>query len=194
MRDRSLGPAWCLSGDYATGRGRETQDRHLLDEQIAQFPEPIPSLRPNHLTIDEGRLKIEMMYMGWSSLGVFAYREGYPEYPPPAKNGDRKLLDGLWYYDDGYLGNPATTDTSVSSYVNPGRRRIDRGSVRPSRVATAEGEGKWQVPGDKSESSGPCPFPHCSGTGWLKDGCQLEIRAHPSESVSAVVNLCPKKL
>ncbi len=77
-----------------------------VDEQIAQFPEPIPSLRPNHVTIDEGRLKIEMMYMGWSSLGVFAYREGYPEYPPPAKNGDRKLLDGLWYYDDGYLGDP----------------------------------------------------------------------------------------
>ncbi len=70
-----------------------------VGEQIAQFPEPMPSLQPNHVTIGEGMLKIEMMYVGWSALGVHAYREGYSYSPPLSKYGDRKLLDGLWYYE-----------------------------------------------------------------------------------------------
>jgi hypothetical protein len=70
-----------------------------VDEEIAQFPDPIHSLRPNHVTIGEGKLKIEMMYVGWSELGVYAYCEGYRYSPPLSKYGDRKLLDGLWYYE-----------------------------------------------------------------------------------------------
>ena len=27
--------------------------------------------------------------------------------------GDRKLLDGLWYYDDGYKGDPNSFDKKI---------------------------------------------------------------------------------
>jgi hypothetical protein len=70
-----------------------------VGEQIAQFPEPIPSLRPNHVAIDQNVLKIEMMYVGWAALGVYAYPEGLSYSSPLSTYGDRKLLDGLWYYE-----------------------------------------------------------------------------------------------
>jgi hypothetical protein len=82
-------------------------------EQIAQFPEPIPSLRPDFLTIDEVGLRIEMMNVGWSSLGVQAYREGDRVDP----GGDRKLLDGLWYYDDGYLADRVGYDKYIDKLL-----------------------------------------------------------------------------
>ena len=84
-----------------------------MGEQIAQFPEPIPSLRPGHVTIDEWGLKIEMMYVGWSSLGVYAYCEGDRAY----HSGDRKLLDGLWYYDDGYLADRVGYDKYIEKLL-----------------------------------------------------------------------------
>jgi hypothetical protein len=106
--------------------------------QIAQFPEPIPSLRPDHVTVGEdGKLKIEMMYVGWSSLGVYAYREGYPDYPPPSKKGDRKLLDGLWYYDDGYLGDPDGYDKYIDNLLRRcGKRGTGTGVIHIGFLST----------------------------------------------------------
>jgi len=49
---------------------------------------------------------LEMMG-GLDHFGVYAYPEDYK--PPPHAGfelGDKKLIDGLWYYDDGYRGNP----------------------------------------------------------------------------------------
>lgn len=70
-------------------------------EEWAQFPQVIRALRPHHLNVcEDGQVEIEMG-IGLNPLGVRAYPE---DFEPPAdyKLGDRKLLDGLWYYDDAY--------------------------------------------------------------------------------------------
>ena len=92
--------------------------------EVLRFPEPIPTLRPNHVTIDrDGLVKIEMG-TGRSPLGVCAYPEGYPRYPPPFKYGDRRLLEGLWYYEDGYSTHPEAFDRKIDEILRgkPGTR------------------------------------------------------------------------
>jgi hypothetical protein len=87
------------------------------DSQISQLPEPIPSLQPDHVAIEKNIVKIEMSHTGWVSLGVYAYGEGFPNHPPPFKYGDRKLLEGLWYYDDLYAPDPATYDKWIDKLL-----------------------------------------------------------------------------
>ncbi|MHC4632344.1 MAG: hypothetical protein ACYS9C_13905 [Planctomycetota bacterium] len=73
----------------------------------SQPPQPILDLGPNHVFIRyDGRVMLEMMG-GLDHFGVYAYPEDYKE--PPVMGfelGDKELIDGLWYYDDGYLNNP----------------------------------------------------------------------------------------
>jgi hypothetical protein len=70
-------------------------------QEWARLPEVIRALRPRHVAWGrDGVVKIEMS-IGLSPLGVYAYPEDF-EPPSDYKLGDRKLLDGLWYYDDAY--------------------------------------------------------------------------------------------
>jgi hypothetical protein len=45
------------------------------------------------------------LHGGFLHYGVIAYPENYIK-PPGSEYGDRKLVDGLWYYDEDYKGNP----------------------------------------------------------------------------------------
>jgi hypothetical protein len=92
---------------------------------ILKLPDPIPSLQPNHVTLGEdGQVKIEM-FVGWYPLGVQVYPEGFPNYPPPFKYGDRQLLPGLWYYDDGYSSNPDEYDKRIDHILEKcGRLKV----------------------------------------------------------------------
>lgn len=93
-------------------------------QELSRFPKPIPDLEPDHVTIDEDVVKVEMMYSGWTPLGVYAYRQGYPTRSPPFKYGDRELLEGLWYYDDGYRAHPDAYDKKIDALLrNCGRIR-----------------------------------------------------------------------
>ncbi len=76
------------------------------DPNTPSFPKAILKLNPSYIVIyDEGFLSIEMMG-GMSQFGILAYPEGFV---PPSKSfyyGDKKLIEGLWYYDDGYREDP----------------------------------------------------------------------------------------
>jgi hypothetical protein len=85
--------------------------------EISRFPEPIPTLRPDHVSVDKDIVKIEMMYTGWLPVGVYAYAKGFPEHLPPFKYGDRKLLEGLWYYDDAYGVDPVAYDKQIDELL-----------------------------------------------------------------------------
>jgi len=81
--------------------------RTHLDPEASRFPQPILDLAPNYVYIDEGysgRVMLEMLG-GLGHFGVQAYPEDY-KLPSYSKYGDKKLIDGLWYYDDGYRKNP----------------------------------------------------------------------------------------
>ncbi len=42
------------------------------------------------------------MHRGMDHFGVDLYAEDFREPYPDFKYGDRKLIDGLWYYDEQY--------------------------------------------------------------------------------------------
>ena len=56
---------------------------------------------------------MEMMG-GLDSFGVYAYPEGYEKPPHTTALGDKKLINGLWYYDDGYNVNPEEYDKQIT--------------------------------------------------------------------------------
>jgi len=72
------------------------------DPEVSQFPELLLKLKPNYIHIDEndGGVLIEMIG-GLGHLGIIACPEDFV--PPSTYDiGDKELIPGLWYYDDGY--------------------------------------------------------------------------------------------
>jgi hypothetical protein len=71
-----------------------------------QIPKAIRDLKPRGCFISyDGYLMLEM-HGGMDHFGVQIYPEDYKKPDPPFKYGDRELLPGLWYYDEGYNHNP----------------------------------------------------------------------------------------
>jgi hypothetical protein len=64
------------------------------DPNADRLPEQILRLNPTYIGIGEDSMMIEMLG-GLAHFGVLAFSES-------EGHGDKKLLDGLWYYNDGY--------------------------------------------------------------------------------------------
>ncbi len=83
--------------------------RHLGDFGVPegiQIPQAIRGLKPRACLVSyDGYLTLEM-HGGMDHFGVQIYPENYNEPSPNFKYGDRELLPGLWYYDEGYGHNP----------------------------------------------------------------------------------------
>jgi hypothetical protein len=110
-----------VSKQAASGKlkGRAYRTRYLffLTPAAGKFPQPIRALKPRHVIIaDDGRVRLEM-FSGWWPFGVYAYPEGYKRRFPRQKYGDRQLIDGLWYYDDGYNFRPEEYDKIIETMV-----------------------------------------------------------------------------
>ena len=103
--------------------------------EALRFPEPIPALRPKHVIVDrDGLVELEMGFGMWP-LGVRAYTEDYPKYPPPFKYGDRELVKGLWYYEDGYSIHPDAYDKRIDELLSKNKklkRAVPESEARPS--------------------------------------------------------------
>jgi len=92
-------------GELKPGKYNVCHDRH---PKVSQFPKAILVLAPSYVYIDEndsGRVMVEMLG-GLGHFGVLAYTEDYKKPYPTYHYGDKELIPGLWYYDDGYDGNP----------------------------------------------------------------------------------------
>jgi len=91
-----------VRGDLKPGRYSIRRDP---DPETSRFPQPILNLKPSYVFVDEdGWVKLEM-FGGLGHFGVSAYPEDY-KIPSYSKYGDKELISGLWYYDDGYRHNP----------------------------------------------------------------------------------------
>lgn len=91
------------------------------DPAKAQFPKVIVALEPSCVYVEAGRIMIEMMG-GMDHYGVSVYREDYSgEHFAGFRYGDRELVPGLWYYDDGYDENPRY-DKKVEALLNSDKR------------------------------------------------------------------------
>jgi hypothetical protein len=102
--------------------------RRKPDPEIIRFPQAILDLEPMFVeTWPDGRIGVGMMG-GIHHYGVTAYPE---DYEPPSKYfkyGDKQIVDGLWYYEDGY--NPR-----YDKWVT---KQIQRGKARRKEI-TADG-------------------------------------------------------
>jgi len=66
----------------------------------------ILDLEPTYIYIDQnGRVMVEMLG-GLHHFGVYAYPEDYKYKEPISAYGDKELIPGLWYYNDGYQETP----------------------------------------------------------------------------------------
>jgi len=90
-------------GNTKPGRYKVRCDPHL--PKGLRFPEPILGLSPRAVTIRDEYMIIEMHGAMWH-FGVFVYPEDFTEPYSGFDYGDRKLLEGLWYYDDEYVHDP----------------------------------------------------------------------------------------
>ncbi|MHC4174394.1 MAG: hypothetical protein ACYST5_15850 [Planctomycetota bacterium] len=98
-----------LSRRVATGdlKPQQYNVRIHLHPAASRFPQPILDLEPTYVIINrDGCVHIEL-HGGFLHYGAMAYPKDYKK-PPIAgfKLGDKKLIDGLWYYSEGYEGNP----------------------------------------------------------------------------------------
>jgi len=81
-----------------------------------QIPQAIRDLKCGCLISYDGYVTLEM-HGGMDHFGVRIYPEDYKEPDRYFKYGDRELLTGLWYYDDGYVNNPEY-DKRISNLID----------------------------------------------------------------------------
>jgi hypothetical protein len=89
--------------------------------EAAKFPKVILEVNPAYVCIDgDGCL--------WVAIAGGLTHEGVRVYPlnhataPASKLGDRELIPGLWYYDDGYEGNPFHRKR-IDALIEEGKKR-----------------------------------------------------------------------
>ena len=70
--------------------------------KVSMFPQLILDLEPMFIeTGSDGRVGVGMQG-GWHHYGVIAYPVNFTKPCDNFKYGDKKIIDGLWYYEDGY--------------------------------------------------------------------------------------------
>ena len=105
--------------------------KFFLPEDI-QIPQAIRDLKPFVCLISlDGYLTLEM-HGGWdhikremSHFGVYIYPEDFKEPEHNFKYGDKELLPGLWYYDEGYNHNPQygeRIDKMIEEHIDNGNK------------------------------------------------------------------------
>ena len=85
------------------------------------LPRPIRALRPREVIVSgDGIVRISM-FSGWHPFGVWACPEGYEgRRPDKAK---RKLLEGLWYYDEDYNYSPERLDKQIDALIDEHQKK-----------------------------------------------------------------------
>jgi hypothetical protein len=79
--------------------GADSVDRFYPDPRDPNMPSVIRALQPAYIVAEDSHVRIELGG-GFHHYGVNAYAEG------TQGNGDKRLLDGLWYYDEGFQECP----------------------------------------------------------------------------------------
>ncbi len=70
--------------------------------EVSMFPQLILDLEPMFIeTGSDGRVGVGMQG-GWHHYGVIAYPVNFTKPCENFKYGDKRILDGLWYYEDDY--------------------------------------------------------------------------------------------
>ncbi len=89
-------------------------------QEVSRFPQLILDLDPMFIeTAIDGSVAVGMQG-GFHHYGVSAYPENFEKPSQSFKYGDKKIIDGLWYYEDGY--NPRY-DKWIEALIQKGKMR-----------------------------------------------------------------------
>ncbi|MFH1717862.1 MAG: hypothetical protein ABIF19_10960 [Planctomycetota bacterium] len=96
----------CRELSQMRARGKLLKDEYMVrDNPVAEtlhLPQAILDVQPTNVYIgSDGRVAVELGG-GLHHFGVYGYPDDYKEPVSDFKYGNRKLIDGLWYYEDGY--------------------------------------------------------------------------------------------
>ena len=95
--------------------------RYKPDPEISRFPQLVLDVEPLCIDIySDGRVSLEISG-ALHHCGVTAYPENYEKPSDYFTYGDKKIIDGLWYYEHGY--NPKRDDKWIESMLTKGKRR-----------------------------------------------------------------------
>jgi hypothetical protein len=91
--------------------------------EVSMFPQLILDLEPRFIeTGSDGRVGVGMSG-GWHHYGVIAYPVNFTKPCENFKYGDKKIIDGLWYYEDGYN---AKHDKLIEKLIQKGKKDKQR--------------------------------------------------------------------
>ena len=78
------------------------QVRYKPDPEISRFPQLVMDVEPIYIDIySDGRVSLEISG-ALHHCGVTAYPENYEKPSDYFTYGDKKIIDGLWYFEHGY--------------------------------------------------------------------------------------------
>jgi len=76
--------------------------RYKPEPEVSRFPQQVLDIEPLYIDIaDDGRVSLEISG-ALHHCGVTAYPENYEKPSDNYTYGDKKIIDGLWYYEHGY--------------------------------------------------------------------------------------------
>lgn len=102
--------------------------RYKPHPETSRFPQLILDLEPMRISIkSDGSIRVGM-HGGYHHYGVIAYPENFEKPSHSFKYGDKKIIDGLWYYEDGYEGSP--------KYQKKIEKLIQKGKMRQADINT----------------------------------------------------------
>lgn len=131
----------CRDVSRRFARGELKKSEYMMridpDPEALRFPQPILDLEATRVVINnDGRVAVEL---GGSlhHFGVFAYPEDYEYEEPLSRYGDKDLILGLWYYNDGYHERPGFGD-DIDALIENGKResQVRKDPGKPVGVGT----------------------------------------------------------
>lgn len=87
----------------------------MPDAAVSSFPQVILDLEPSTVTINEEGVVVVAVAGGLDHFGVIACPKGIDDSLAHGSDGGKKLLDGLWYYDDGYREDPGGYEKKIEA-------------------------------------------------------------------------------
>ena len=94
--------------------------RYKPDPEVSRFPKLVLGIEPLYIDISsDGRIGLEISG-ALHHCGVRAYPKNYEKPSDNFTYGDKEIIDGLWYYEDGYDSKHGKW---VDSLLKKGKRR-----------------------------------------------------------------------
>ena len=95
--------------------------RYKPDTEVSRFPQLVLDIDPIYIDIaNDGCVSLEITG-ALHHCGVTAYPDNYEKPSDNYTYGDKKIIDGLWYYEHVY--NPKYDDKRIESLLKKGKRR-----------------------------------------------------------------------